>query len=86
MSTLKEIVDKIKSNLESGFTTDETRLDDLFIESKVHSARGMILSNLVRSGMRDRSMNLLYRLSILICWSTTKSVRWLVLNVLLSFT
>jgi len=54
VSTLKEIVDKVKSNLESGFTTDETRLDDLFIESKIHSARGMILSNLVRSGMRDR--------------------------------
>lgn len=54
MSTLKELVDKIKSNVESGFTTDESRLDDLFIESKIHSARGMILSNLVRSGMRDR--------------------------------
>lgn len=54
MSTLKEIVDKIKSNVESGFTTDESRLDDLYVENKIHSARGMILSNLVRSGMRDR--------------------------------
>lgn len=54
MSTLKEIVDKIKSTIEGGITTDESRLDDLFIENKIHSARALILSNLVRAGMRDR--------------------------------
>ena len=36
MSTLAQIVDRIKSNLTGGITTDETRFEDAFIESKIH--------------------------------------------------
>ena len=54
MSTLAEIVDKIKIALGSGVSTDEGVLDDAFIANKVHGARAMIISTAARTPARDR--------------------------------
>lgn len=54
MSTLKEIVHRITSNVNGGNTTDEMRYDSLYIESKIHTARASILSAMSRQPMFDR--------------------------------
>ena len=45
MIKLADIVDEIKKDLGSGVSTDESRFDDLYIESKVHSARAVLIGN-----------------------------------------
>lgn len=54
MSTLREIVHRILSNIGGGNTTDETRFDELYIESKIHTARASILSALTKQSLSDR--------------------------------
>ena len=44
MIYLQEIVDEIKSDLLSGMTYNETRFDDEYIETKIHSARAHLIS------------------------------------------
>lgn len=54
MSTLVQIIDRIKSNLTGGITTDETRFEDALIESKIHNHRAAYLSAISRQPTRDR--------------------------------
>ena len=51
MIYLQEIVDEIKSDLHSGMSYNESRFDDEYIETKIHSARAHIISSyLVKFG------------------------------------
>ena len=51
MILLQEIVDEIKSDLHSGMSYNESRFDDEYIETKIHSARAHIISSyLVKLG------------------------------------
>lgn len=45
MILLQEIVDEIKSDLHSGMSYNESRFDDEYIETKIHSARAHIISS-----------------------------------------
>jgi hypothetical protein len=54
MSTLREITQRIISNVSGGITTDEVRFDDAFIESKIHTARASILSAGYKQPYSDR--------------------------------
>ncbi len=54
MSTLREIVHRILSNIGGGNTTDETRFDEPYIESEIHTARASILSALTKQSLSDR--------------------------------
>lgn len=53
MFLLSEIVDEIKKELGNGVSSDESRFDDLYIESKIAGARAMIISNYVNKGNID---------------------------------
>lgn len=44
MILLQEIVDEIKSDLLGGMTYNESRFDDEYIETKIHSARAHLIS------------------------------------------
>lgn len=51
MIYLSQIVDEIKTELQSGVTYDDSRFDTKYIESKIHGARAVIISNyMVRLG------------------------------------
>lgn len=54
MSTLREITQRIISNVNGGITTDEVRYDDAYIESKIHTARASIISLSSKQPMADR--------------------------------
>jgi len=45
MIYIKEIVDEIKSDLLGGMTYNESRFDDEYIETKIHSARATLIMN-----------------------------------------
>lgn len=45
MIYLSEIVDEIKSDMNSGMSYNESRYDDEYIETKIHSARAHLISS-----------------------------------------
>lgn len=51
MIYLSQIVDEIKTELQSGVSYDDSRFDTKYIESKIHGARAVIISNyMIRVG------------------------------------
>jgi hypothetical protein len=52
MFLLSEIVDEIKKELGGGVSSDESKFDDLYVETKIAGARAVIISNyLVKGGI-----------------------------------
>jgi hypothetical protein len=51
MFLLSDIVDEIKKELGGGVSSDESRFDDLYIETKIAGARGVIISNYLQKGV-----------------------------------
>lgn len=51
MFLLADIVDEIKKDLGNGVSSDESRFDDLYIETKIHGARAAVISNYLQKGM-----------------------------------
>jgi hypothetical protein len=47
MFLLSEIVDEIKKTVANGVSSDESRFEDLFIETKIAGARAVLISNYV---------------------------------------
>jgi len=52
MILLKDIVDEIRKDLSAGLGNDESRFDDEYLENKIHSARGIIISNYISKNGR----------------------------------
>jgi len=50
MSTLPQIVDIVRRDLQSGISADESRLDELYLERKVHQARAIIIQTYITKG------------------------------------
>jgi hypothetical protein len=51
MILINEIVDEIKKDISGGISNDDSRFDDLYLESKIHSARAVIISNYLQKGL-----------------------------------
>jgi hypothetical protein len=47
MFLLKEIVEEIRNDLNSGMGYNDSRWDDLYLENKVHSARAVIITSYI---------------------------------------
>ena len=52
MIYLDEIVEEIRADVNSGLSYDDSRLDSLYIESKIHSARAAIISDYWKKNSR----------------------------------
>lgn len=50
MFLLADIVDEIKKELGGGVSADESKFDDLYIETKIAGARAVIISNYLQKG------------------------------------
>lgn len=50
MSTLSQIVDVVRRDLQSGINADESKLDDLYLERKIHQARAIIIQTFISKG------------------------------------
>jgi hypothetical protein len=51
MFLLSDIVDEIKKELGGGVSTDESKFDDLYVETKIAGARAVIISNYMQKGV-----------------------------------
>lgn len=55
MPTYAEIVDEIRSNAQSGISADDSRLDDLYLESKLDTTRAAAIAKYINAGGRINS-------------------------------
>jgi len=55
---LRKIVDEIRSNVQSYISSDDSRIQDLMLEEKIHSARAAILGNYFMSQQTLGSENI----------------------------
>lgn len=55
MPTKQEIIDEIRSNAQSGISSDDSRLDDLYLGQKLDDVRAAVIAKYVNNGGRINS-------------------------------